>query len=59
MNSSFEIKGALAQLVERLAGSEEVRGSTPLGSTNTRSTPANQRILEAKKSLAYEGIPSN
>ena len=27
------INGALAQLVERLAGSEEVRGSTPLGST--------------------------
>ena len=26
-------KGALAQLVERFAGSEEVRGSTPLGST--------------------------
>ncbi len=26
--------GALAQLVERFAGSEEVRGSTPLGSTN-------------------------
>ena len=25
--------GALAQLVERFAGSEEVRGSTPLGST--------------------------
>jgi hypothetical protein len=34
MNFSFVIKGALAQLVERLAGSEEVRGSTPLGSTN-------------------------
>ncbi len=27
--------GALAQLVERFAGSEEVRGSTPLGSTIT------------------------
>ena len=29
----MEIFGALAQLVERFAGSEEVRGSTPLGST--------------------------
>ncbi len=28
------VNGALAQLVERFAGSEEVRGSTPLGSTN-------------------------
>ena len=26
--------GALAQLVERYTGSVEVRGSTPLGSTN-------------------------
>ena len=34
MKFSFVINGALAQLVERLAGSEEVRGSTPLGSTN-------------------------
>ena len=28
--------GALAQLVERYTGSVEVRGSTPLGSTNLR-----------------------
>lgn len=27
--------GALAQLVERLHGMQEVRGSTPLGSTTT------------------------
>lgn len=27
--------GALAQLGERIAGSDEVRGSIPLGSTNT------------------------
>ena len=27
--------GALAQLVERLHGMQEVRGSTPLGSTNS------------------------
>ena len=30
--------GALAQLVERYTGSVEVRGSTPLGSTNLRHT---------------------
>ena len=30
--------GALAQLVERYTGSVEVRGSTPLGSTNLRSS---------------------
>jgi hypothetical protein len=32
------LKGVLAQLVERLNGIEEVRGSNPLGSTtfNTR-----------------------
>lgn len=35
---SFEVSfdsGALAQLVERLAGSQKVSGSTPLGSTST------------------------
>jgi hypothetical protein len=31
------LSGVLAQLVERLNGIEEVRGSNPLGSTNPRS----------------------
>jgi hypothetical protein len=33
----YNINGVLAQLVERLNGIEEVRGSNPLGSTNWRS----------------------
>ena len=42
--SGFELKSALlvgvvAQLVERLVRNEEVRGSTPLGSTILRSEP--------------------
>ena len=28
-----QVEGPIAQLVERLAGSQEVRGSNPLGST--------------------------
>ena len=32
--ASGRLYGALAQLVERYTGSVEVRGSTPLGSTN-------------------------
>lgn len=28
------VRGAIAQLGERMAGSHEVRGSSPLGSTN-------------------------
>ncbi len=34
--ASGQLYGALAQLVERYTGSVEVRGSTPLGSTNLR-----------------------
>ena len=34
--ASGRLYGALAQLVERYTGSVEVRGSTPLGSTNLR-----------------------
>lgn len=33
MAYAASLNGAIAQLVERFAGSEEVRGSTPLGST--------------------------
>lgn len=34
LSSLYKLKGVLAQLVERLNGIEEVRGSNPLGSTN-------------------------
>ncbi len=38
--------GAVAQLGERMTGSHEVRGSIPLGSTNTRNKfPHSVRIL--------------
>jgi prevent-host-death family protein len=35
----FDFDGAVAQLGERLAGSEEVRGSSPLSSTSTDDPP--------------------
>jgi hypothetical protein len=38
--------GALAQLVERYTGSVEVRGSTPLGSTNL-SRPCHAELVSA------------
>ena len=43
--------GALAQLGERFAGSEEVRGSIPLGSTKTPSV-----LLKTKRYIANISI---
>jgi prevent-host-death family protein len=37
--TAYEFPGAVAQLEERLAGSEEVRGSSPLSSTADPSAP--------------------
>jgi antitoxin (DNA-binding transcriptional repressor) of toxin-antitoxin stability system len=37
--AAYEFPGAVAQLEERLAGSEEVRGSSPLSSTSTEDQP--------------------
>jgi hypothetical protein len=37
--SSFEFQGAVAQLEERLAGSQQVRGSSPLSSTSFPDAP--------------------
>jgi hypothetical protein len=41
--SNFEL-GAVAQLGERLAGSEEARGSSPLSSTPTRTSPCGMEV---------------
>jgi hypothetical protein len=48
--------GPIAQLVERLAGSQKVRGSNPLGSTSRENaaslgcTPFAQRITSVRES---------
>jgi prevent-host-death family protein len=38
--AEYEFRGAVAQLEERVAGSDEVRGSSPLSSTSVASDPA-------------------
>ncbi len=42
----FCLSGAIAQLGERIAGSDEVRGSIPLGSTK----------IKLLKTLVYQGF---
>ncbi len=45
--TAYEFPGAVAQLEERLAGSEEVRGSSPLSSTADPSAPTKEESVGA------------
>ena len=49
--------GPVAQLVERLAGSEEARSSNLLRSTNERSECRGQEEIRTKKGVGETGFP--
>ena len=51
-----KMAGVVAQLVERLVRNEEVRGSTPLGSTSLRLKRSEERRLPRRSASAKAGL---